>query len=164
MAELARFSPCQCYRYWLERRLGPGRCVAVIMINPSMADATRDDRTIRRVIGFGRCERWGRIVVVNLFALIASRVTALAEAEDPVGPDNARHIAVAVAEADLCVAAWGAAAKLPLRLRDEWRRTERLAQAAGKPLHCWGMTRCGHPRHPLYLPRDSALRPWNPPP
>ncbi len=164
MAELARFSPCRRYRYRLERRLGAGPCATVIMANPSAADAIRDDPTIRRVVGFGLREGWGRILVVNLFGLIASRVDALARADDPLGPDNAGHLGDALAEADLCVAAWGTAAKLPLVLREEWRRAQRLAVASGKQLHCWGITRDGHPRHPLYLPRDCGLRPWNPPP
>lgn len=164
MSKLASFSPCRRYRYRLERRVGQGPCVTVIMVNPSTADALRNDPTIRRVIGFARREGWGRVVVVNLFALISSRIAALGEAGDPVGPDNARYLEAAIAEADICVAAWGRAAKLSSALRQEWRNAVGLANAVGKPLHCWGITRDGHPRHPLYLPRNSALRHWKPPP
>lgn len=163
LAELASFSPCRRYRYRLERSLGTGPCATVIMVNPSTADAWRDDPTLRRVIGFGRREGWGRVVVVNLFALIASRVRALAEADDAAGPDNHHHLAAAMAEADLCVAAWGRTAKLPRSLRGQWRQAAQLAVDRGRPLQCWGLTREGHPRHPLYLPRDCRLNPWIPP-
>jgi hypothetical protein len=159
----ATFSPCGRYRYRLERRLGAGPCVAVIMVNPSAADAARDDPTIRRVVQFGRREGWGRIVVVNLFALIASRITALAEAAEVAGPDNLHHLGMAIGEADSCVVAWGRLTKIPAHLRGAWREVQRLASETGKPLHCWGITKDGDPRHPLFLPRDTVLRVWQPP-
>ena len=49
-------------------------------------------------------------------------------------------------------------AAVPLPLWDPVR----LAEEIGKPLQCFGITRDGHPRHPLYLPRDCSLSPWNP--
>jgi hypothetical protein len=163
MDPLACFSPCGRFRYRLERRLGAGPCVAVVMVNPSAADGTRDDPTIRRVVGFGRRDGWGRVVVVNLFALVASRIESLAEVDDPFGPDNPGHVASAIAEAQCCVVAWGRLAKLPPRLRGAGREIARLAGAVGKPLNCWGVTRDGDPRHPLLLPADTALRPWRAP-
>lgn len=133
------------------------------MVNPSAADANRNDPTIRRVVQFGRRDGWGHIVVVNLFALIASRITELAKAHDAAGPDNLHHLGRAIGEADRCVVAWGRLTKVPVRLRSAWRDVHRLAQEADKPLHCWGITRDGDPRHPLFLPRDTALRVWQPP-
>jgi hypothetical protein len=159
----AVFSPCRRFRYRLERRIGDGPGVAVVMVNPSAADGARDDPTIRRVVQFARREGWGRVVVVNLFALIASRIEALAEAPDVVGPDNPRHLAAALAEAERCVVAWGRLSKLPPRLRGAWREVHGLARDAGRSLHCWGVTRSGDPRHPLFLPRDTPLQPWRAP-
>ena len=46
------------YRYWLSRRLSMGeRAVLFVGLNPSTADATKDDPTIRKCVGFA--SRWG---------------------------------------------------------------------------------------------------------
>ena len=51
----ACFSPCQRYRYSLLRDLGMQTpALTVVMLNPSTADAVKDDPTIRRVIGFAK--------------------------------------------------------------------------------------------------------------
>lgn len=47
-------SPDGRYRYLLERRWGNGPAIVWVMLNPSMADATVDDPTIRRVVSFSR--------------------------------------------------------------------------------------------------------------
>jgi hypothetical protein len=78
------------------------------MLNPSTADATEDDPTIRRCVGFARRERCGVLEVVNLFAFRATNPQALRSAPDPVGPANDRFIEKAVERADLIVVAWGA--------------------------------------------------------
>jgi hypothetical protein len=39
-----------------------------VMLNPSTADASKDDATIRRCIGFAKQLKFGGIKVVNLFA------------------------------------------------------------------------------------------------
>lgn len=107
----ARLSPCGQYRYTLDRDwLGDGRRgrLVWVMLNPSTADATIDDNTIRRCIRFS--ERWGYdgLIVVNLFALRSTNHTLLAAHPDPVGPDNDQAIAEACAVAADVIAGWGA--------------------------------------------------------
>lgn len=58
------------------------------MLNPSTADETTDDPTIRRRIGFGKRENTPLIQVVNLYAYRATDPAALARAEWPVGVGN----------------------------------------------------------------------------
>jgi len=109
----AGFSPCGCYRYWLTRTWDESRsAVCWLMLNPSTADATRDDPTIRRCIGIAR--RWGHggIVAVNLFALRATDPAELVRAVDPVGPEN--DAAVRSHTAGLrVIAAWGSKGRPP---------------------------------------------------
>ncbi|MCA9851707.1 MAG: DUF1643 domain-containing protein, partial [Dehalococcoidia bacterium] len=54
MKRSASFSRDRRYRYELGRRWGLGPAVTWVMLNPSTADATVDDPTIRRCIDFSR--------------------------------------------------------------------------------------------------------------
>lgn len=160
----AILSPCGAFRMRLDRRLcDHGPVAAICGVNPSTADAQLDDHTIRKDMGFGRRLGWSRLIKINKFALRATDVRALRSAKDPVGPDNDAAIAAAFAEADLLIAAWGPLAKLPAPLRNRWRRIVQLAEGAGKPLHCWGVAKDGHPRHPLMLAYKTPLVLWEAP-
>lgn len=152
------------YRYWLSRRWarnGMGMATFV-MLNPSTADASLDDPTIRRCIGFAR--RWGLdgIAVVNLYALRSTDPKGLWAAADPVGPDNDEwlgvHAILAKANATPVVAAWGANAH-----PDRVAHVAALFASFGVPLHSLGVTKAGQPRHPLYLRADASLAPWQAP-
>jgi hypothetical protein len=103
----ADLSPCGTYRYLLGRRVGDGQRAALfVMLNPSTADASDDDPTIRRCRRFARREGCGLLEVVNLFAYRATDPVALRLAEDPVGPANDHFISKAVERAALVVVAW----------------------------------------------------------
>lgn len=89
----AVFSPCQRYRYWLERRFSEGDGTAVfVMLNPSTATAETNDPTIRRCIGFARSWGCDYLVVVNIFAFRATDPKVMKAEADPVGSDNDRHL------------------------------------------------------------------------
>lgn len=153
----AILSPDRLYRYWLSRRWGRGPLATFIMLNPSVADATQDDPTIRRCIGFAKTWGLAGIAVVNLYALRSTQPAALWLAEDPVGPDNDVHLesaaAMAYAHQSPIVAAWGANAR-PNRV------AEVLALAGMDRLTALGVTKAGQPRHPLYLRADCTPTPW----
>lgn len=154
----AVLSDCGTYRYVLTREWDAGRpAVAVCMLNPSTADATADDPTIRRCVGFARGWGYGRLVVVNLFALRATDPAALRLAADPVGPDNDGHL-VEQCSGRVVVCAWGATAgKWPSpRIRERPAVVRRLL--AGADLRHLGLTGGGHPKHPLYLPAGATLQ------
>ena len=148
----ATLSPDMRYRYRLWRTWDASRPrVAFVMLNPSTADARRDDPTIRRCIGYARAWGFGGLEVVNLFAFRATDARTLHKAADPVGRANDRHIRCAIRSAGLVVLAWGA------------HRMARDRAAKVRPLfsrtrpRCLGLTRSGAPRHPLYLRRDVPL-------
>lgn len=149
MIREASFSQCGQYRYALWRQWDRGGpTVLFVGLNPSTADHMRDDPTVRRCIGFARDWGFGRLVVVNLFALRSTSPRALRRAPDPVGPRNDRWIARLAADAELVIAAWGALGN--------YRDRARLVTSTLSDLYCLGRTRDGSPRHPLYVRRDAA--------
>lgn len=158
----AEFSPCGRYRYTLERRWdgkpfgSPGVC-AWLMMNPSTADEQVDDPTVRRARDFSRRWGYGAMVVLNAFALRATKPTMLLEAEDPVGPGNDAAITRWAKQAEKVIAAWGLPPK-PLR----WRSLDvaaLLARAGVQPL-ALKVTQSGQPSHPLYIAGDTMPVPW----
>lgn len=162
----AIISPCGTYRYRLERHWPKGADLygqtTVIMVNPSTADAEQNDATIRKLIGFGQ-HKWANIVVGNLFAYRATDVRELANATDPIGPENDEHLRAMIGEAYRLIFAWGPTAKLPKRLRTRWRAIWNVAQELGKePLSIGKPAKDGHPCHPLMLPYSTQLQPWKP--
>jgi hypothetical protein len=156
------------YRYRLWRRLRSvnryeERRFLVVMLNPSTADASVDDATVRRCRAFAVADGATVLEVVNLFALRARDPTVLLRpmsAVDRAGPMNDRAIAAAVGLAHRVVVAWGIGG-------DIWRtralEVQALIRASGLVPHSIGPpTKNGQPRHPLYLRRDSPLQPWEP--
>jgi hypothetical protein len=155
----AVMSDCGLYRYRLSRTWDDAlRPACFVMLNPSTADATADDPTIRRCIGFARSWGCGGVVVVNLFAYRATDPYAMREAgASAVGPDNDVHIRAAVIECNPVVCAWGVHGRFLLRDAS----VKELIRRSGLPRGmCLGMTKDGHPKHPLYLRADAALVPF----
>lgn len=149
----ATISPCGRYRYTLERGWSSNLPLTFVMLNPSTADASEDDPTIRRCIAFARRENAGGIVVVNLFALRATEPRVLQSVEDPFGSDNHMVLDGVLAARNRIVCAWGAQ---PIAYEPSvvFRR---LASVKGVQLSCLGRTMGGYPRHPLYLRADQPL-------
>jgi len=148
------------YRWTLERDLGDllapeEKHVLVCGLNPSTADAERDDPTTRRVIGVARGGRATGLTMVNLYAARTTNPKGLKDFSDPVGAANDQVIAEAARGAHLIIAAWG---KPPGKAGEaRARRVLELLTAAGDVYRLGPATKEGHPRHPLYLP-ESDLR------
>jgi hypothetical protein len=141
------------YRYLLERWWGPSeRAATFIMLNPSTADATVDDRTIGRCSTFARTWGLDGLRVANLYALRSSDPGALRSHPDPVGPDNDSWLALVLDEARAhqapVIVAWGAHARPD-------RASALCDLAAGLELLTLGLTVAGAPKHPLYLRADT---------
>lgn len=166
----AIFSSCNTYRYRLDRLIAENLgafTVAFLLHNPSTAGADNDDPTSRRGIGFAA--RWGagRLVFVNPFAGCATRPHELWAMADPVGPDNARHIATVAQEVErsggFFVFAWGAInPPRPLRqcVQRHLHEIEDIVRHYCHDVRCLGHTKSGGPKHPLYLTNDAVLMPY----
>lgn len=153
----AVISDCGKYRYWLERGEKDAPYVCWVLANPSTADATLDDATVRKARGF--TERWGykRFVFVNVFAYRSTDPKGLLGVLDPVGPQNADHIMHAVETASVVVAAWGNAIAKPLR-----KQTQFVRHLLHDKTQCLGYTADRSPRHPLMLAYTTPLEDYRP--
>lgn len=156
----ADISPCRRYRYSLTRRWedrgASGDGLLWVMLNPSTADANRNDPTLRRCLRFSR--EWGSrsLTVVNLYALISTNPAGLWKVEDPVGPENDAVIALSAREAQATVLAWGNGAPHPARCRAVIDILRANAFYATR-LHCLGKTGAGQPRHPVRLAASTQM-------
>jgi len=148
------------FRYWLSRRWSAGPVLLFVMLNPSTADASVDDATIRRCATFAHVHGFGGLEVVNLFAFRATQPAELARLGWQVGPENDEHIDVAARNAGAICVAWGAIGDRGPAC-DRVQVVAPILRAAGKPLQCLQVTRSGFPQHPLYLPAACRLQVWD---
>jgi hypothetical protein len=141
------------YRYDLGRWWSSDGDLRVnfIMLNPSTADSTASDPTVRKCITFARAWGFDGIWVTNLFGWRATDPGELKRASDPVGPLNDEYILRRARDSELVVCAWGVHGALHNRaaivldmLRHDGRRP-----------HALKLTKDGVPGHPLYLPGSS---------
>ena len=148
----AKISDNKAWRYWLTRRWGPGpSTVNFVMLNPSTADATHNDSTVRRCIGYAQEWLFHRLVVTNLFAFRSKRPEDLWEdTEEPVGPDNDKYLLEEAQKAGLVVVAWGTHGSF----RDRGQQVLKMFALDGIQVHHLGLTKEGHPKHPLYLRKN----------
>lgn len=154
----AILSSCGLYRYRLDRSVAlSGPVYAFFGVNPSTADATTDDATVRKWIGFTKAWGGGRFIVGNVFAFRATDVRELATADDPFGPEIGDHITGIIAEADILVPCWGNVSKVPPKLRFAFDVLMDALASSGKPVKCFGCTKAGDPKHPLMLGYDTPL-------
>lgn len=151
----ANFSECWTYRYTLDRYWDDDLPqLLFVLLNPSTADAIKDDPTNRRGMGFARRWGFGSCIFVNLFAFRATKPADLKKADDPIGPFNDAYLVLEAETADRIVLAWGA--------HGGWRNRDQevLKLLDGHKLYCLGQTKDGHPKHPLYLKADTPLMKW----
>ncbi|MGM4925230.1 DUF1643 domain-containing protein [Tardiphaga sp. 804_B3_N1_9] len=157
----AVISKCGSFRYELRRIWNDALPPYVSgMLNPSTADAELDDPTIRRNIQRARVMGFGSLIVWNLGAGRATEPRVWKSLADPIGPDNDLHIRRVLEECrdrnGLAVAGWGNHGSF--MQRDEV--VAQMANEIGVVFHCLGVTKFGHPKHPLYVAKSTDPVLW----
>ena len=156
----AVYSNCENYRYALTRTWDPdGQRVLFIMLNPSKATEIQNDPTVERCERRARALGYGAFRVTNIFAWRETDPQKMRRAKDPVGPDNDTQIAESVVWADTIIAAWGTHGEHLGRGRE----VTSLLHSVGKPVHTLGLSKAGHPRHPLYISYAQQPMRWRQP-
>lgn len=169
MYSTALFDETRIYRYSLYRIWDHKiPLVNFVMLNPSTADHTEDDPTIRRCIGFARGwanhgRVYGGIVVTNLYAYRATDPADLTMFPNAIGNGNDGTIMAEAEKAGLIVCAWGAnkyahgtGVKGPSRAQ----AVRKMFYDLGFRVHVLRLTKDGYPSHPLYLPKTLTPVPW----
>lgn len=141
---------------WREWSMEVNRYAVIVGLNPSTADAVLNDRTINRCIAFSKAWGMDALCMLNLFALRTKDPEVMKVHPDPVGPGNDTTLIDLAKGASVVVAAWGTHGVH--QARDV--AVSMLLKQAGIRMHCLGVTKAGHPKHPLYLSKSTALQPF----
>lgn len=145
----AVISECGKYRFQLWRIWDNSKpMVFWVMHNPSTADESEDDPTIRRIIGFTKSWGYGGLYVGNLFPYRATNPKQLLNKRfSEISPiENLQHLRDMRKLCELHVLAYGNPIipdANPIFIDDTW--------------HGLKFTKSGNPCHPLYL--NSNLKP-----
>tara|TARA_Y100001968_G_scaffold182410_1_gene167013 strand:+ start:1309 stop:1773 length:465 start_codon:yes stop_codon:yes gene_type:complete len=147
------------------------KTVIFIGLNPSKANSVNNDNTLKRIINF--CSRWNykNVYVINLFGLISKSPYQLSKSKDPVGENNdlitlkALEFWVKNLNCDLWLG-WGDKGKLfsrdnrVINLIRNFSKLDSNENNYSRRILSLGLTQKGNPRHPLYMPNESFLKPF----
>lgn len=161
----AVFDDSRLYRYTLWRRWVDNcpleRMCCFIGLNPSTADETADDPTIRRCINFSKSWGFAGYVMLNLFAFRATDPVDMYRQTDRVGKLNDEVLQIVPALMGRTVMAWGAGA-VHRKLGADANRCAMLQGWLREypQVYYLRRTKHGHPEHPLYVPGDVVPVLW----
>jgi hypothetical protein len=166
---VTRFSADRRHRYTLWREwdvdsmtgtsddcLNSANYCMFVGLNPSTADETNDDPTIRRCIQFAKDWGYGALCMTNIFAFRATDPKVMKVAVDPIGEENDAILIHHALFAGVVIAAWGTNGVHLFRNI----RVKRAMTENGIELKCLRKTKAGHPEHPLYVPADTVPIPF----
>ena len=128
-----------------------------VMLNPSTATETQNDPTVERCERRARALGFGSFTVVNIFAWRDTDPRAMRAAADPIGPANDDAILECATVAHQIICAWGAHGAFLGR----GAQVAALLRHVEKPLYHLGLSKEGHPKHPLYIPYSTTPILWN---
>jgi hypothetical protein len=153
----AVYSDCENYRYSLTRIWDSDAAkVMFVMLNPSTATEVQNDPTVERCERRARALGFGAFQVTNIFAWRDTDPRKMRAATDPVGPGNDAAIQNGCNWADQVVAAWGTHGT-HLHREDAMKT---LLRAGRTPVFHLGLSKDGHPKHPLYIAYSQQPQRW----
>lgn len=156
----AVFSANGNYRYVLTREWDDQKDkLVVIGLNPSTADAERNDPTITRCIRRAIALGCGGLVMLNLFAYRATDPMVMKSVSDPIGAGNDAALREFSVRRPIVLGAWGNDGLF----RERSEQVTQLLLGVGVSLHALAITKQGQPQHPLYVSYTTAPMLWRRP-
>lgn len=147
-------------RYALFRRWAPGPRVLWVLLNPSTADESRNDPTLRKCIAYTQAWGFGGLVVVNAFSIKATSPKDMKASSSP-GDDSEsdsyilKYAEEIISEGGIILCGMGAHAS------HRGRGLVVVDMLKHHPLHYLILTKEGYPGHPLYLSGDLKPIRWH---
>jgi hypothetical protein len=117
------------------------------MLNPSTATEVQNDPTVERCERRARALGFGAFCVTNIFAWRDTDPRKMRAAADPIGPENNATILKFSSWADTVICAWGTHGE---HLK-QGAAIEQMLRPTGLDLYHLGLSKAGHPKHPLYI-------------
>lgn len=156
-SSVAVYSDCEAYRYSLTRTWDhAAEKILFIMLNPSTATELQNDPTVERCERRARTLGYGAFQVTNIFAWRDTDPHKMRTAQDPIGAQNDAAIAKGTTWADTILCAWGThGAHL-----NRGPQVEATLRGLAQPLWHLGLSKAGHPKHPLYIAYTQTPQKW----
>ena len=143
----ATFSDCRNYRYALWRIWDKNKPLAMVIgLNPSTANETKSDPTIRRLEGMVREWEYGGFYMMNLFAIVSPYPEVLKTHPDPLG-DNNGWLQRIEPLCKMVVFAWG-------NFKEAEERAKEVVEMF-PDAYALHINKNGSPKHPLYCPKAT---------
>ncbi len=157
-ASIATYSDCERYRYALTRvwDLSAPK-VLFVMLNPSKATEVQNDPTVERCERRARVLGFGGFRVVNIFGLRETQPQLMRQAADPVGADNDAQLLAGCDWADQIICGWGTHGEH----LDRGPEVAKMLLDRGHQLYHLGLSKAGHPKHPLYIAYATQPMMWS---
>lgn len=138
----AIFSDCGKFRYVLKRQWSYAPGAMCIGLNPSTANAEKDDPTIRILCKHLEALGYGSLWMTNLYALVSSKPESLWDVADNQG-DNDKWLQYARRQSEIVIFCWGTFKGI------EYRENQVMKMfPEGK---VFGFSKQGMPLHPMSL-------------
>lgn len=144
----AVFSEDGDYRYLLTRTWDKSKPKAtVLMLNPSVADVLKMDRTIMNVMNYLiDSEEYGGLVVVNLFAYVSTDPKMLKHRDDDLEAKNNEYLDDTFDDSEIIIVAWTRDNYKPRK-----REVKNKLQSYQDKIRCFEDASGTKPRHPRDL-------------
>lgn len=159
----------QLYRYFLSRQWGVFPPLIVVMLNPSTADAFKNDPTVQIIEKLANAMGFSGYIVLNMAAFRATEPKDMLNQADPIGAHNKQVIASTIRSV---VHRWRTKPSILLAYGNNVEKIPngipyvnsiiQTCSEYGNLLHL-EMTKKGHPRHPLYFDTSKIPQrylPW----
>ncbi len=146
----AIFSEDRKYRYTLWRVWNLNKKpLMTIGLNPSVANESKDDPTITRLMSRAYKSGYGGLLMANLYAFVSTNPESLLNNGNAVGEFTDDYIRemVKLSECQLC--GWGS-------FKPVVKRASIVYPMLTNPF-CLGVNADGNPKHPLYIGYDVPM-------
>lgn len=158
--KLAEFDESYFHRIKLVRICHEEPMALIIGFNPSTADEFKDDSTTRRLSNFCKENGYGGFTIINLFTRIDKSPYNMIQGirrNEPGIYDKYKSI---IESHQNIILIWGDILANHQDVTYHKRRMAYLMEQSKKPIYCFGISKKGNPKHPLYLPKTTKLIAW----